>query len=199
MSTRPEVTPLGPPRGSRWHSSHFLDNSHNAVGGYSNKGGTAPGHKTLKAADGRDSSGCPRFTGSRGSRQIKAVGRADGARRLTYSFRFVTWHAGMRDNYSKMRARCGRTRDAISPACSTRGTARARVINPRRKIRRFAGETEIDSREETWFRSRGGAYLRAKNGRESANDGIFWLMTVQVAIAKKKKKTASHCCVTDIE
>lgn len=54
----------------------------------------------------------------RGSRQIKAVGRADGARRLTYSFRFVTWHAGMRDNYSKMRAHCGRTRDAISPVCS---------------------------------------------------------------------------------
>lgn len=56
----------------------------------------------------------------RGSRQIKAVGRADGARRLTYSFRFVTWHAGMRDNYSKMRAHCGRTRDAISLACSAR-------------------------------------------------------------------------------
>lgn len=50
--------PSSPSWEPRWHSSHFLDNSRNAVGGYSNKGGTAPGHKTLKAADGRDSSGC---------------------------------------------------------------------------------------------------------------------------------------------
>lgn len=38
-------------RGSRWHSSHFLDNSHNAVGGYSNKGGTALGHKTTESGE----------------------------------------------------------------------------------------------------------------------------------------------------
>lgn len=56
-ATNPPVLPRAS-RGSRWHSSHFLDNSHNAVGGYSNKGGTALGHKTLKAANGRDSSGC---------------------------------------------------------------------------------------------------------------------------------------------
>lgn len=71
--------PWDPSWEPRWHSSHFLDNSHNAVGGYSNKGGTAPGYKTLKATDGRDSSGCATIHGfARGSRQIKAAGRADG-------------------------------------------------------------------------------------------------------------------------
>lgn len=43
-------TPFSPLVGPTLRSSHFLDNSHNAVGGYSNKGGRAPaGHKTLKA------------------------------------------------------------------------------------------------------------------------------------------------------
>lgn len=55
--------PSNPSWEPRWHSSHFLDNSHNAVGGYSNKGGTAPGYKTLKATDGRDSSGCATIHG----------------------------------------------------------------------------------------------------------------------------------------
>lgn len=78
-SNNPPVLPRAP-RGSRWHSSHFLDNSHNAVGGYSNKGGTALGHKTLKAANGRDSSGCStihefaRIETNKGCRE-----RADGA------------------------------------------------------------------------------------------------------------------------
>lgn len=48
---RDQENPLQPPRGTHLRSSHFLDNSHNAVGGYSNKGGRAPGHKTLKAWD----------------------------------------------------------------------------------------------------------------------------------------------------
>lgn len=70
------------------------------------KGEQPSGHKTLKAAIRQVA---PRFTSSRGSRQIKAVGREPTAvlsGRLTYSFRFVTWHAGMRDNYSKMRVHC---------------------------------------------------------------------------------------------
>lgn len=78
------------------------------------KGEQPSGHKTLKAAIRQVA---PRFTSSRGSRQIKAVGREPTAvlsGRLTYSFRFVTWHAGMRDNYSK---------DA-GPLCRVRARAR---------------------------------------------------------------------------
>lgn len=65
LSLAGEATPppSNPSWEPRWHSSHFLDNSHNAVGGYSNKGGTAPGYKTLKATDGRDSSGCATIHG----------------------------------------------------------------------------------------------------------------------------------------
>lgn len=64
LSLAVEATPPSNPSWEpRWHSSHFLDNSHNAVGGYSNKGGTAPGYKTLKATDGRDSSGCATIHG----------------------------------------------------------------------------------------------------------------------------------------
>lgn len=49
-------TPFSPLVGPTLRSSHFLDNSHNAVGGYSNKGGRAPGHKTLKAWEDTDDS-----------------------------------------------------------------------------------------------------------------------------------------------
>jgi len=100
--------PSNPSWEPRWHSSHFLDNSHNAVGGYSNKGGTAPGYKTLKATDGRDSSGCATIYGfarietNKGCRESQRHFRAG----FTYSFRFVTWHEGMHDNYSKMRVHC---------------------------------------------------------------------------------------------
>lgn len=118
-ATPPPSSPSWEPR---WHSSHFLDNSHNAVGGYSNKGGTAPGYKTLKATDGRDSSGCATIHGfARIETNKGCAGRA--SRRhfragFTYSFRFVTWHAGMRDNYSKMRAHC------VLAACWTRDFSR---------------------------------------------------------------------------
>lgn len=75
-ATPPPSSPSWEPR---WHSSHFLDNSHNAVGGYSNKGGTAPGYKTLKATDGRDSSGCATIHGfARIETNKGCAGRADG-------------------------------------------------------------------------------------------------------------------------
>lgn len=116
MCSKQPPPPSPPPcasRGSRvGHSSHFLDNSHNAVGGYSNKGGTAPRVQNAES-DGRpnDSSGCVAIHAvSRGSRIVinKSIG-GEGGREptgllYTYSLRFVTWHAGMRDNYSKMRA-----------------------------------------------------------------------------------------------
>lgn len=82
----------------------------------------------------------PRFTSSRGSRQIMTVGRERTLSRLTCSFRFVTWHAGMRDNYSKMRVHCV---EYARAGCNFSGIflgVTADFVNSRRKICRFKEE-----------------------------------------------------------
>lgn len=154
--TRPAFLPpslLQVPRGSRWHSSHFLDNSHNAVGGYSNKGGTAPEHKTLKAADGRDSSGCAtihefaRIETNKGRGQKRRALRRPSLRiasdlsRGTQECAIITQRCGPT-------VRLGRARSLQFLQLVPR--ARRPIINSRRKIRRFEGETEMSpSQEET--------------------------------------------------
>lgn len=129
------------------------------MGGYSNKGGTAPGYKTLKATDGRDSSGCATIHGfARGSRQIKAAGRADGTSEP--GLRIASDLSRGMQECAIITQRCGPTVPsaayagcAISPGsfCTRSG----RLLIPVGKSA-FEGETEMDS-------STRGSISRGKN------------------------------------
>lgn len=91
----------------RWHSSHFLDNSHNAVGGYSNKGGTAPGYKTLKATDDRDSSGCATIHGF--ARIETNKGRRESRRHFRAGLRIASDLSRGMQECAIITQRCGST------------------------------------------------------------------------------------------
>lgn len=149
------------------------------MGGYSNKGGTAPGYKTLKATDGRDSSGCATIHGF--ARIETNKGCRESRRHLRAGLRIASYLSRGMQECAIITQRCGPT---VLGACwmrdfSERASPRSvawPIINSRWEIR-FEGETEMNSLERNYFVAKiiPAPRLRGRRSEIAADSKTFWV------------------------